>query len=69
MIYSNQNNVFYRFLPIPPSVSKGLEAEPNISDFKLIKELGIGSYGRVILVQHKKTHAKYAINQLIKETK
>ena len=66
MIYSNQNNVFYRFLPIPPSVSKGLEAEPNISDFKLIKELGIGSYGRVILVQHKKTHAKYAIKAIDK---
>ena len=68
MIYSNQNNVFNRFLPIPPSVTKGLEAEPNISDFKLIKELGVGSYGRVILVQHKKTLAKYAIKAIDKRS-
>ena len=68
MIYSNQNNVFNRFLPIPPSVTKGIEAEPNISDFKLIKELGVGSYGRVILVQHKKTLAKYAIKAIDKRS-
>ena len=68
MIYSNQNNVFNRFLPIPPSVTKGLEAEPNIADFKLIKELGVGSYGRVILVQHKKTLAKYAIKAIDKRS-
>ena len=66
MFSSNQNNVLDRFLPIPPSVSKGLEAEPKISDFKPIKELGVGSYGRVILVQHKKTQAKYAIKAIDK---
>ena len=57
-----RNNVPNRFLPIPESVLKGLESEPKISDFILIKELGTGSFGRVLLVQHKITQAKYAIN-------
>ena len=61
-----KNNVFNRFLPIPESVSKGLENEPKITDFSVIKELGAGSFGRVLLVQHKKTQAKYAIKAIDK---
>ena len=64
-----KNNVSNRFLPIPESVLKGLESEPNISDFNFIKELGVGSYGRVILVQHKITQAKYAIKAIDKRNK
>ena len=64
-----KNNVANRFLPIPGSVLKGLESEPKISDFILIKELGVGSYGRVILVQHKLTQAKYAIKCIDKRNK
>ena len=56
-----KNNVLNRFLPIPGTVLKGLESEPKISDFIIMKELGVGSYGRVILVQHKITQVKYAI--------
>ena len=64
-----RNKVTNRFLPIPQSVLKGLESEPNISDFIFIKELGVGSYGRVILVQHKITQAKYAIKAIDKRNK
>ena len=67
----NQNNkllnpVVNRFLPIPESVLKGLEPEPKITDFTLIKELGVGSFGRVLLVQHNKTQAQYAIKAIDK---
>ena len=36
------NKVVNRFLPIPESVLKGLEPEPKITDFNLVKELGLG---------------------------
>ena len=64
-----KNNVPNRFLPIPESVLKGLESEPKISDFILIKEIGTGSFGRVLLVQHKLTQAKYAIKAIDKRNK
>ena len=61
-----RNNVLNRFLPITESVVKNLESEPKITDFNLIKELGSGSFGRVLLVQHKLTQAKYAIKAIDK---
>ena len=64
-----RNDVQNRFLPIPESVLKGLESEPKISDFNLLKELGAGSFGRVLLVQHKITQAKYAIKAIDKRNK
>ena len=64
-----RNNVSNRFLPIPESVLKGLESEPKISDFIFIRELGVGSYGRVILVQHKMTQVNYAIKAIDKRNK
>ena len=64
-----RNNVQNRFLPIPGTVLKGLESEPKISDFIVLKELGVGSYGRVMLVQHKITQAKYAIKCIDKRNK
>ena len=60
------NKVVNRFLPIPESVLKGLEPEPKITDFNLVKELGVGSFGRVVLVQHKITQAQYAIKAIDK---
>jgi serine/threonine protein kinase len=63
------NNVKNRFLPIPESVAKGLEPEPKITDFFIIKELGSGSFGRVYLVTHKKTKAQYAIKAIDKRDK
>ena len=60
------NQVVNRFLPIPESALKGLEPEPKITDFTLIKELGVGSFGRVLLVQHNKTQAQYAIKAIDK---
>ena len=64
-----KNNVMNRFLPMPESVLKGLESEPKITDFTLIKELGVGSFGRVLLVQHNKTQAQYAIKAIDKRNK
>ena len=63
-----QNNVSNRFLPVPESVLKGLEHEPKITDFTLIKELGTGSFGRVLLVQHNMTQAQYAIKAIDKRS-
>jgi len=63
------NNVKSRFLPIPESVLKGLEPEPKISDFKILKELGAGSFGHVYLVSHKVTKAQYAIKAIDKRNK
>ena len=61
-----ENNNFNRFLPINKSIELGLESEPKISDFKVIKELGIGSFGRVLLVQHNKTKAIFALKVIEK---
>ena len=63
----SQNNVFNRILPITKSVELGLESEPKISDFNIIKELGTGSYSKVLLAQHKKTKAKYALKTIDKK--
>ena len=35
------NSVKSRFLPLSKSVSLGLEPEPKITDFEIIKELGL----------------------------
>ena len=61
-----KNNVSNRFLPLPESYLKGLESEPKITDFHILKELGAGSFGRVLLVQHKITQVKYAIKAIDK---
>ena len=61
-----RNNVTNRFLPIAESVLKNLENEAKLSDFNLLKELGAGSFGRVLLVQHKITQAKYTIKAIDK---
>ena len=64
-----KNKVYDRFLPIPETVLRGLEREPQITDFTLLKELGVGSFGRVLLVQHNKTQAQYAIKAIDKRIK
>jgi aurora kinase len=63
------NNVKNRFLPIPQSVAKGLEPEPKIKDFEIVKELGCGSFGRVFLGRHIKTKVLYAIKAIDKQNK
>ena len=64
-----KNNVKNRFLPLPETVAKGLEPEPKITDFQIIKELGAGSFGHVYLVTHKATKAQYAIKAIDKRNK
>ena len=56
------NNVKSRFLPLSPSVQKGLEPEAEIKDFEIIKEICNNTY----LVKHKATKAEYAIKALDK---
>ena len=60
------NDVKNRFLSLPISSVAGLEHEPQISDFEFIKNLGIGTFGKVDLVSHKKTKAKYALKYIDK---
>ena len=60
------NSVKNRFLPLPKSAVEGLEHEPKIDDFTVIRELGIGSFGTVYLVAHKKTKAQYALKVIDK---
>ena len=64
-----KNNVINRFLPISQTVLNGLEREPKITDFTILKELGIGSFGRVFLVKHNATQALYAIKAIDKRLK
>jgi len=63
------NNVKSRFLFIPPSVEAGLEPEAKIDDFKITKELGEGSFGRVLQVTHRATGKIYAIKAIDKRNK
>ena len=60
------NDVKNRFLSLPRSAVEGLEHEPIKDDFEFNKELGIGSFGIVYLVTHKKTKAKYALKVIDK---
>ena len=64
-----RNDVQNRFLLNPGTLLKGLESEPKFSGFIILKELGVGLYGRVLLVQHKITQAKYAIKCIDKRNK
>ena len=64
-----RNDVQNRFLPISSTMLKGLESEPKFSGFIILKELGVRSYDRVLLVQHKITQAKYAIKCIDKRNK
>jgi aurora kinase len=64
-----KNSVAERFFPIPQTVLKGLEPEPKIEDFTLLKELGSGSFGRVLLAEHKRTKARYALKAIDKRLK
>ena len=61
-----KNRVLNRFFPVPEPVLRGLEPEPKIGDFTILKELGSGSFGRVLLVEHKGTKAQYAIKAIDK---
>jgi len=63
------NPVKNRFLPICESVAIGLEPEPKIQDFKIKKEIGNGSFGRVYLATHIKTNVDYAIKIIDKRNK
>ena len=60
------NDVKCRFLSLPKSATEGLEHEPQKSDFDIIRELGMGTFGTVYLVSHKKTKAKYALKAIDK---
>ena len=52
---------FYMQIEIP---SKKLFT--SIAEFRFLKELGVGSFGKVKLAVHKGTHKKYAIKVISK---
>jgi len=52
-------------MPEPPRAS--LDAKPVLDDFALMKVIGKGSYGKVMLVKHAKTNAIFAMKMLRKE--
>jgi serine/threonine protein kinase len=60
------NDVKNRFLPLPRNAVEEYEPEPNLSDFEIIKEVGVGSFGKVYLVSHKKTRHKFALKTIDK---
>ncbi len=63
------NKVKSRFLPLCEAVAKGLEPEAKISDFSESGVLGSGSFGKVTLMTHNVTGAKYAIKSIDKRNK
>ncbi|MCQ2819128.1 MAG: protein kinase [archaeon] len=63
------NSVKNRILPLPEAVKQGLEPEPKIQDFEILKQLGEGSFGRVFLATHVKTRVQYAIKAIDKRNK
>ena len=65
----NINPVKNRFLPLSQSVALNLEPEPKITDFKIIREIGSGSFGRVYLAKHLKTKVDYAVKVIDKRNK
>ena len=60
------NDVKHRFLSLPRNATEGYEQEPTIEDFECLKELGVGSFGKVYLVYHKITKARYALKTIDK---
>ena len=60
------NDVQNRFLPLPRNATEEYEPEPKVTDFDIIKELGVGSFGKVYLVSHKKTKHIFALKSIDK---
>jgi len=60
------NDVQNRFLPLPRNATEEYEPEPKVTDFDIIKELGVGSFGKVYLVSHKKTKHRFALKSIDK---
>ena len=63
------NHVEYRFLPISQSVLNGLEPEPKITDFTLIKPLTRDSFSRGLIALHNISQVKYAIKAIDKRSR
>lgn len=53
---------------ISPSLGDGGEdSEPRLDDFELLKVLGVGAFGKVLMVRRKKSGAIYAMKALNKK--
>mmetsp|Transcript_69545 Transcript_69545/g.96699 ORF Transcript_69545/g.96699 Transcript_69545/m.96699 type:complete len:520 (+) Transcript_69545:84-1643(+) len=52
---------------IPFDLGKGADTKASVKDFEMLKVIGKGSFGRVLLGKHNKTGTCYAIKVLSKE--
>ena len=59
--YASRLKTIRRFLPLTESAKLGLETEPKISDFNIIKQIDKGTFGKVYLVEHKETKVNFAL--------
>lgn len=50
-----------------PSFGEAEENEPCLEDFELLKVLGVGAFGKVLMVRRKRTNAIYAMKALNKK--
>lgn len=57
----------HHHFPLPYSPSFPLQSTTSLTDFDRIKTLGTGSFGRVMLVQHKKSKGYHAMKILDKQ--
>ncbi|MCQ2817514.1 MAG: protein kinase [archaeon] len=55
------------FLPQAEAVKRGYEEESKISDFTVIKKLGVGGFGEVNLCVYNNTKKEYAVKKMDKQ--
>ena len=61
------NKVPNRFLPIPENAEKGLEHEPILKDFEILKKFEENSKRLSLLQKYKKTNASYILRYIPKK--
>eukprot|EP01016_Furgasonia_blochmanni_P016812 TRINITY_DN1981_c0_g1_i3.p1 TRINITY_DN1981_c0_g1~~TRINITY_DN1981_c0_g1_i3.p1 ORF type:complete len:745 (-),score=241.93 TRINITY_DN1981_c0_g1_i3:84-2318(-) len=65
-IRDSVNPVKERLLFLAPVVQCGLENELRFADFREIKKLGAGAFGRVVLAEFRRNNVIYALKQISK---
>jgi hypothetical protein len=60
-------NLSHRFLHVRGGKAPGAPAPLRIPDLDIVKQLGTGTYGRVLLCTHKSTKSPYVVKCVNKE--